>query len=169
MFEGLAENLPDYMPFLHGFTYNNHPVSCAAGLEALAIIEEEKLVENAGRVGEYLKARLQRLYDHRSVGDIRAIGLMAAVEVVRNKETKELIGELPQQAPQHIEALLWDKGVYTRAIPTESIAVAPPFIFTKEEVDTCRCPRRVDYDKRRRSFCERVTARAKKSMTWPPS
>ena len=136
VFDGLAENLPDYMPFLHGFTYNNHPVSCAAGLEVLRIIEEEKLVDNAALMGAYLKTRLQGLYDHKSVGDIRSMGLMAAVEVVRDRQTKEQIGELPQQAPRRVEALLWEKGVYARAIPTESIALAPPFIFTKEEIDT---------------------------------
>ncbi|RJP66104.1 MAG: aspartate aminotransferase family protein [Candidatus Abyssobacteria bacterium SURF_17] len=135
VFDSIAENLPDYLTFLHGFTYNNHPVSCAAGLAALKIIEEQKLVENVAKMGAYLKDRLKGLYDHRSVGDIRSIGLMAAVEFVKDKETKEPLGDLPMESPRRIEALMWERGIYARAIPTESIALAPPFTISKEEID----------------------------------
>ncbi|RJP70325.1 MAG: aspartate aminotransferase family protein [Candidatus Abyssobacteria bacterium SURF_17] len=134
VFETIMNNLPSFLPFLHGFTYNNHPVGCAAGLANLKIIEDGKLVENAAKMGVYLKDRLKGLYDHKSVGDIRAMGLMAAVEIVKDKETKESIGSLPMESTHRIEELVWDKGVYARAM-MENVAVAPPLTITKKEID----------------------------------
>ncbi len=135
IFETIKNNLPDFLPFLHGFTYNNHPVGCAAGLANLKIIEDEKLVENAAEMGGYLQDRLKGLYDHKSVGDIRSLGLMAAIEIVKDRETKEQIGMFPMESTHRIEELIWEKGVYARAM-MENIAVAPPLSITKEEIDT---------------------------------
>jgi adenosylmethionine-8-amino-7-oxononanoate aminotransferase len=134
VFETIKTNLPSFLPFLHGFTYNNHPVGCAAGLANLKIIEDQKLVENAANMGAYLKDRLKGLYDHKSVGDIRSIGLMAAIEIVKDKDTKESIGELPMESTHRIEELTWDKGVYARAM-LENVAVAPILTTTKKEID----------------------------------
>lgn len=135
IFDTLISELPDYLPFLHGYTYQNHPSGCAAGLANLKILEDEKLVENAAAMGEYMGERLKGLYDHKSVGDIRVKGLMAAVEIVKDKETKEQIGEMPMESTHRIEELSWDKGVFARAM-FENIAVAPPLTITKEEIDT---------------------------------
>jgi len=134
IFDTLVNELPDYLPFLHGYTYQNHPAGCAAGLANLKIIEDQKLVENAAEMGAYLGDRLKGLYDHKSVGDIRVKGLMAAVEIVRDKETREQIGELPMTSTHRIEELTWEKGVFARAM-FETIAVAPPLTITKEEID----------------------------------
>jgi 4-aminobutyrate--pyruvate transaminase len=134
IFDTLVNELPDYLPFLHGYTYQNHPLGCAAALANLKILEEQKLVENAAKMGEYLAARLRGLYDHKSVGDIRVKGLMAAVELVKDKETKEQIGEMPMDASHRVEELTWEKGVFARAM-FENIAIAPPFIITKNEID----------------------------------
>ncbi|MBI4832537.1 MAG: aspartate aminotransferase family protein, partial [Candidatus Lindowbacteria bacterium] len=130
VFETIKNNLPSFLPFLHGFTYNNHPVGCAAGLANLKVIEEQKVVENAAKMGAYLKDRLKGLYDHKSVGDIRSIGLMAAIEIVKDKDTKEQIGELPMESTHRIEELIWEKGVYARAM-LENVAVAPILTTTK--------------------------------------
>ncbi len=134
IFEAIRDNLPEFMPFLHGFTYNNHPTGCAAGLANLKIIEDQNLVENAAEVGAYLGDRLKGLYDHKSVGDIRSRGLMAAVELVGNKETKEQIGFFPMDSTHRVEDLMWDKGVYARAM-LENVAIAPILTTTKEEID----------------------------------
>lgn len=134
IFETIRDGLPEFLPFLHGFTYNNHPVGCAAGLANLKIIEDQKLVENAAEMGAYLGDRLKGLYDHKSVGDIRSMGLMAAVEIVANKETKEQIGMFPMDSTHRIEELMWEKGVYGRAM-LENVAVAPILTTTKEEID----------------------------------
>lgn len=69
-------------------------------------------------------------------GAVRSMGLMAAIELVKGKETKEQIGMLPMESPRRIEELMWEKGIYARAIPNESIALAPPFIISEQEIDT---------------------------------
>ncbi|MBI5118677.1 aspartate aminotransferase family protein [Candidatus Poribacteria bacterium] len=135
VYETIKGGLGSIMPFLHGFTYNNHPVGCAAGLANLKIIEEQHLIQNATKMGAYLADRLKGLYDHKSVGDIRSIGLMAAVEIVKDKQTKEQIGTMPMESTHRIEDLMWEKGVYGRAM-FENIAVAPPLTVTKTEIDT---------------------------------
>jgi adenosylmethionine-8-amino-7-oxononanoate aminotransferase len=129
----LREGLGD-MPFLHAFTYNNHPVGCAAGLANLKIIEEENLVENAAEMGKYLADRLQGLYDHRSVGEIRSFGLMAAVEIVRDRRTKEKIDGSPLDGPHRIEELCWENGVYLRTMG-QGVSIAPPLTIKEEQID----------------------------------
>ena len=134
IYETIRDALGELMPFLHGFTYDNHPVGCAAGLANLKIIEDEKLVENAAKMGAYLGKRLEGLYNHKSVGDIRFKGLMAAVEIVKDKKTKEQIGSLPMESTHRIEEFMWDRGIYARAM-MENVAIAPTFTVTREEID----------------------------------
>ncbi len=130
----LLNDLPDFMPFLHGYTYNNHPVGCAAGLANLRYIEEHNLVENAARMGDYLADRLQRLYARPSVGDIRSIGLMASVEIVKDRQTKEPIGAIPMDSTHRIEELAYERGVFARA-GLENMELAPPLTISEEEID----------------------------------
>jgi len=134
IYETIKDGLADMLPFLHGFTYNNHPTGCAAGLANLKIIEDQNLVQNAAEVGAYMADRLKGMYDHKSVGDIRSFGLMAAVEIVKDRETKEQIGMMPMDSTHRIEDLMWDKGIYARAM-LENIAIAPMLTTTKEEID----------------------------------
>jgi adenosylmethionine-8-amino-7-oxononanoate aminotransferase len=77
-------------PFAHGFTYSGHLTACAVGLRNLRIIEEEGLVEREAERGAYLLARLQSLRSHEIVGDVRGLGLVAGIELVRDRATKEL-------------------------------------------------------------------------------
>jgi adenosylmethionine-8-amino-7-oxononanoate aminotransferase len=134
VYRTIKEGLGEYVPILHGFTYNNHPVGCAAGLANLKIIEEENLVANAAEMGAYLTERLHGMYEHESVGDIRSKGLMASIEIVRDKETKEPMGPMPMTGTRRVEELMWEKGIYARAM-FENIAVAPPLTIKKEDID----------------------------------
>ncbi len=134
VFDTISNGLPEWMPFLHGYTYNNHPVGCAAGLANLKFIEENNLVEKAAKMGAYLADRLKGLLDHKSVGDVRGLGLMAAVEFVKDKQTKEQIGELPMDSTHRIEELTWERGVFTRA-GLENIELSPPLTITEGEID----------------------------------
>src|SRR5581483_3830425 len=77
--------------FMHGYTYCGHPVACAVALKNLEIIEREGLAENARRVGAYLRERLESLLELPVVGDVRGAGLLASVELVADKETREPI------------------------------------------------------------------------------
>ena len=75
--------------FQHGYTYSGHPVGAAAALVNIDIIEREGLVENSERMGRYLLDRLTPLKEHPIVGDVRGLGLMCALELVKDKGTKE--------------------------------------------------------------------------------
>lgn len=75
--------------FFHGHTYTGHPLACSAALASLDIFEDEKVIEGLQPKIRLLKERLERFTNLNSVGDIRQSGLVAGIELVRNKETKE--------------------------------------------------------------------------------
>jgi len=86
---GRAEIMDAAEPGALGGTYAGNPVACAAALEALAIMEREKLAERARRLGEYLRARLEKLREAEPlVGDVRGLGAMLAIELVKDRATR---------------------------------------------------------------------------------
>ncbi|MBX6342473.1 MAG: aspartate aminotransferase family protein, partial [Thermomicrobiaceae bacterium] len=119
--------------FMHGFTYSGHPVACATALRNIRIIEEERLPENAGRVGAYLLDRLSTLLERPYVGNVRGKGLMFAVEVVADKATKqrfdpsEKVGVKLQEATRR-------HGLIVRC-GNDGVAIAPPLILTEAQAD----------------------------------
>lgn len=116
--------------WLHGYTYSGHATACAVGLCNLAILEEEKLVERAAQMGERLRAGLAALFEFEAVGDVRGIGLLGAVELVKDRETKEPDPELALKVQKEAGS----RGVRTRAV-AGSLAFSPPLIISEEEVD----------------------------------
>ena len=119
--------------FAGGITFGTHPVSCAIALKNLEIIERESLVENSASVGERLRSRLAELQDrHRVIGDVRGKGLLLALEIVKDRETKEPFAEADGWADA-LNAALISRGVLTRAGGT--INIAPPLVITPEEAD----------------------------------
>jgi adenosylmethionine-8-amino-7-oxononanoate aminotransferase len=116
-----------------GITFGTHPVSCAVALANIQIIEREGLVENARVQGDYMKDELQRLKEyHPSIGDVRGLGLLLAVELVKNRETKEQFGEADDLGTKMTEALK-RRGLLCRA--GASISLAPPLCISRQEVD----------------------------------
>jgi adenosylmethionine-8-amino-7-oxononanoate aminotransferase len=124
----------DEYAFWHGYTYTGHPTVCAAGLANLQIIEREKLVQKAREQGRYLQKCLANLLELPIVGDVRGKGLMAAVEIVKDKTTKEMF-----PAELRIAWKVWEKalakGVITRVAGANNIALCPPLIITREQID----------------------------------
>ncbi|MCJ8145300.1 aspartate aminotransferase family protein [Ancylobacter sp. A5.8] len=118
----------------HGFTASGHPVAAAAAVEVLRIIEEDKLVENAARSGAHLRAGLAKLADHPLVGNVRGVGLIAAVELVLDKETKTAIPGQPGALGVLVNTRLQELGVLTRAM-VDTVGFSPPLIITIAEVD----------------------------------
>ena len=120
--------------FWHGYTYTGHPTVCAAGLANIEIIESEKLVQKAREQGRYLQKQLATLKDLPIVGDVRGKGLMAAVELVKDKETKEMFA-----AETKVVARVWERalrsGLLTRMGGSNIIAICPPLIITREQID----------------------------------
>jgi adenosylmethionine-8-amino-7-oxononanoate aminotransferase len=118
--------------FQHGYTWNAHPVCCAAALSNLEIIEREKLVENAAEVGAYLMELLEDLRSHPTVGDVRGKGLLAAVEFVKDKKTKESF-VLTDPFNVELTQQLRKMGIIGRV--RNILGIAPPLITTKSEVE----------------------------------
>jgi putrescine aminotransferase len=121
--------------FYHGYTYSGHPVACAVGLKNLEIIEREGLVERVKNdTGPYFaKALQERLADHDLVGEVRAIGLMGAIEIVKDKATKarfEPAGSAAVVVRDHAIA----NGMMLRATG-DTMIMSPPLIWTRETID----------------------------------
>jgi adenosylmethionine-8-amino-7-oxononanoate aminotransferase len=119
--------------FMHGFTYSGHPVACAVALRNIAIIEDEDLPANAAARGEQLLAGLGRLRDHAHVGNVRGKGLMAIVEVVADKDTKQAYAATAGMGAR-LQAATRARGLIVRCSDT-GVAVSPPLIITEHEVD----------------------------------
>jgi 4-aminobutyrate aminotransferase-like enzyme len=115
-------------------TFGGNPVSCAVGLAVLDVIENEKLQENALKVGTYLLSRLNELKSKYSlIGDVRGLGLFIGVELVLNRETLEPAAE---QATFIIEALKEQGILISIDGPLRNVLkIKPPLVFTKENVD----------------------------------
>ena len=121
-------------PFQHGFTYSGHPTACAVGLRNLQILEDEHLVERAAERGAYLLQRLQELRSHEIVGDVRGLGLVAAVELVRDRATKQLF-ETSAGAARRVWLAALDEGVIVRPLTGDVLAMSPPFVISNEQID----------------------------------
>ncbi len=113
-----------------GLTYSGHPLACAAGLATIEAYEEDGLLQNAVTVGKHLGQKLEELKDkHNSVGDVRYIGLFTALEIVKNRVTKQPIDPLTS-----IAKFLRDEGLFT-FIFHNVLFVVPPLCITADQVD----------------------------------
>jgi len=129
------EELFDVLKPLSFFsTFGGNPVSCVAALKTLEVVEEEKLIENAARIGSYLKKGLEELKEnHEIVGDVRGMGLMLGIEFVKDKKTKEFA---PNETLAVMESTK-DDGILLGKGGNEGnvIRIQPPLIMRKEHAD----------------------------------
>ena len=114
-----------------GFTYSGHPVPAAVAVETLKIYDEMDIAGHVNRVAPAMQERLHALADHPIVGEARGVGLIGAVELVKNKETKENFG--PEIAAFCGDACL-THGLILRAAAGTSVAACPPLIITEDEI-----------------------------------
>ncbi|MCC6990481.1 MAG: aminotransferase class III-fold pyridoxal phosphate-dependent enzyme, partial [Acidobacteria bacterium] len=119
--------------WMHAFTYSGHPTCCAVALANLDIMESEGLVDRARTSGARLLARLRELEGLDGVGHVRGQGLMAAVEVVADKETKQLHAPALGVSQKLMDGML-ERGLYTRAV-MDCICIAPPLVTSDEDLD----------------------------------
>ena len=120
--------------FGHGFTAGGHPVAAAVAVENIKIIEERKLVDNASNVGAYMQKKLRELSDHPLVGEVRGVGLIAAIELVADKAKKlPLNGKVGALGAMMNQELV-ENGVISRNMG-DALAFCPPMIITKQQVD----------------------------------
>ncbi len=120
--------------FVHGFTWSGHPVACAVSLKNIEIIEREKLVERVhDDIGPYFQAKIRELAAHPLVGEVRGVGLLGAIELVKDKTTRTFFpkdSDVGTQCRNHC----FSNGLVMRAI-RDTMVVAPPFVVTHEQVD----------------------------------
>ena len=119
--------------FMIGCTNAAHPTACAVALRNLQIFEDERLVERAEHMGRCLNEGLARLLEMPNVGEVRGLGLIAAVEVVADKASRQPFAPALGIGPKLARAMR-DRGVVTRA-KGESILFAPPLVVTEEQID----------------------------------
>ncbi|WP_261371012.1 aminotransferase [Sphingobium sp. B2] len=120
--------------FGHGYTYSAHPVGAAAALAALKLIDELKVVENVADVGPYMMQGLRdRLGQHPHVGDIRGQGLMLGIELMQDRETKQILPPENRTGRQVLKAAA-QRGLITRALG-DTLVFAPPLVLTRGEAD----------------------------------
>ena len=134
----------DDEPFLHGFTYQGHPLACAAGLAVLGILHEDNLVEHSRSLGEHLHTYREQLLTHPTVADVRGRGLFLVMELVENKQTGGYFD--PERGAEHLYQAIGLKnglafysslygsrrGAFRRGLP---MWVCPPLTITRDEVD----------------------------------
>lgn len=127
--------------FVHGHTYSQNPLSCATALAVLEYIEAHDLIARSARMGDYLLEKLQVLYRHAIVGDIRGLGLFAGVEFVKNRDLKEPF-DAKLKVHSRIGERAFEKGLITYpggggadGIRGDHSLLAPPFTITQAQVD----------------------------------
>ncbi len=141
--KGVASGLPlgvivsrarlmDWEGGSHASTFGGNPLSCAAALAVIDVIEEENLLENATKQGNYIKKRLENLKDECEIlGDVRGKGLMIGAEIVEDKDTKKPAKEKASK----IVLRCWKRGVAIITCGASTLRIAPPLIITRELVD----------------------------------
>lgn len=139
--ERLAETFlsePDGM-FSHGLTFGGHPVACAVALKNLEILEREGLIDRARSVGARLRDGLEQLRSHSVVGDVRGMAMLQAIELVKDKATKETFdeGESKELIGGFLTPRLLEAGLICRADDRGDpvIMIAPPLVAGDDEVD----------------------------------
>ncbi|MEP2891733.1 MAG: aspartate aminotransferase family protein [Tateyamaria sp.] len=117
----------------HGFTGGSHPLGSVIALENLSIIEERGLVQNASDTGSYFRGHLATLLDHPLVGEVRGVGMIAAVELVNDKASKSVTGPIGHLGGM-MNAALQKHGAISRNLG-DAIAFCPPMITTPQQAD----------------------------------
>jgi adenosylmethionine-8-amino-7-oxononanoate aminotransferase len=129
--------------FQHGHTYIGHPVGCAAALAVQQVIRRDGLLAQVRRLGDGLQARLEQAFaDHPQVGDIRGRGLFRAIELVRDRASREpfdpacrLHARIKQEAMAQ-GLMVYPMGGTIDGRRGDHVLLAPPFIATEADLDT---------------------------------
>jgi adenosylmethionine-8-amino-7-oxononanoate aminotransferase len=130
---GVLRSLPPDQAWMHAYTYSGHPTCCAVALRNLEILEQEGLVARADEMGRRLLAGLRGLLSLPAVGEVRGLGLMAAVELVADRDTR---ASFPASAKvgARVLRIAMERGLLTR-VRGDVVMVAPPLVVTEEQVD----------------------------------
>jgi 4-aminobutyrate aminotransferase len=140
--KGIASGLPlgatvaraDLMkwpPGAHASTFGGNPVACTAALVTIALLEEE-LVDNAARMGAYLRDRIRDWPERFPVvGNVRGLGLMIGIELVRDRKTKEKAADLRDRVIQ----LAFERGLLVLGAGDNTVRLSPPLVVSRDQCD----------------------------------
>ncbi len=132
IYQAVADNSAKIGTFGHGFTASAHPVATAVGLENLRIIEEKQLVKHAAEMSPFLLKGLRDHADHPLVGEVRGVGLIAAVELVADKKTKRQFDPVGR-----LGAFFFERGHHHGLIIRnvgDAICFCPPLIIEADQI-----------------------------------
>jgi 4-aminobutyrate--pyruvate transaminase len=133
VYQAVADASAEVGVFGHGYTYGGHPVACAVALEALQIYEERDIVGHVNQVAPSLQQGLQKFRDHPYIGDVRGMGLIAAVELSANPALRQAFP--PERAVgAYLVRRAQEHGLILRAMAGDIVAFSPPLIITKAEI-----------------------------------
>jgi 4-aminobutyrate---pyruvate transaminase len=135
VFQGLASESNAIGTFGHGFTYSGHPVPAAVAIETLKIYDETDIGSHVREVGPYMQRALRdRFADHPLVGEVRGVGLIGAIELVADKDTRQNFDPTVKIGARWVK-LVEQNGVISRAVPGDILCFSPPLIMTAAEID----------------------------------
>ena len=141
--KGIASGMPlgvvitkaevmDWVPGSHASTFGGNPVCIASALATLDILEHEAIA-NAAKIGETMKQRISTWVDkYEIVGDVRGLGLMIGIEIVKDKKTKAVAGK---ERDRIVDQLCFERGVLMLGCGETTIRLSPPLIITTEQAD----------------------------------
>ncbi|WP_045573850.1 aspartate aminotransferase family protein [Desulfosporosinus sp. I2] len=118
--------------FMHGYTYSGHPVACAVALKNIELIETENLVGNAREKGELLRSLIRNL-ELPSIGEVRGLGLMNAVQLVQDAENRTKFNSNLGFA-KRVSAIAWENGLALRPLIDDGLQLSPPLIITEADI-----------------------------------
>jgi 4-aminobutyrate aminotransferase len=125
------DDVMDWPAGAHSNTFGGNPVACAAALATIKLVREG-LMQNAAKVGDHLRCKLAELsHRHRIIGDVRGLGMMIGVELVRDRETKE------RATNERDELVLaaFRRGLLILAAGSNVIRLSPPLVLSREQAD----------------------------------
>ena len=134
VYQGLLEESGKQGMFAHGFTYSGHPLACAVALKTIEIYERIKIVEHVQRMAPIFALRLNALADHPLVAEARCVGLLGALELVKDKRTRQSFdGKLGVAA--RAARFAEEEGLICRAVGGDNIGLCPPLVIDGAQIN----------------------------------
>ncbi|MCR9130629.1 MAG: aminotransferase [Alphaproteobacteria bacterium] len=133
MYEPMVERSQENNAFGHGYTYSGHPVAAALSLKNIELMERWNIADHVAQISPIFEGRFARLGDHPLVGEVRAVGMIGAVELVKNQTDRSRFDKVGPVGLKCFEAAL-DEGLIVRNIG-DSIALCPPLVITESELN----------------------------------
>ncbi|WP_342163337.1 aminotransferase [Methylobacterium sp. SD21] len=135
LYEALLGQSEKLGGFGHGTTYSGHPVACAVAIKAIEIYKRDRVIEGAAEKAPHFQRRLSALAEHDIVGEAKGMGLIGGLEIVADKASRRQYDPKAGVSARCV-AFAQEEGLIVRYLSGDRVAVCPPLIITREEIDT---------------------------------